>query len=379
MPKECCNSPACQNRTRLIKHTDSIPHIPLVPFEAVGLEEAAVFVLEGVFGVVLFLVGDVGADVVGFGFADGEDAVTGLPVELGEHGIALRLVDEPDGGGAFHFFDPVRHRDRASEAHEDVNVIRHAADDQRRAIESRGDAAKVAMEFVAQGFVGEKGKTILRGPNRVNEDVREGLGHGGKDSERANDSSIRQFCASNREAVPSCSPGVDAQRPLLGNEVHTPQFGIWTTTRSRHAAQGCRALARLPWVSRATPPRSHSWTATRSRHAGFRPHRPSNCEAVPSCSPGVDAKRPLLGHAVYTPHSVLDHNVVLSCSPRVPSLGEAPLGFACHTAPIPFPDRHAVPSGGVSWVWGRSGDGTSLRFMIRRGIGGGAGFPGEPR
>lgn len=134
--------------------------------------------MEGVFGVVLFLVGDVGADVGGFGFADGEDAVAGLPVEFGEHGIALGLVDEPDGGGAFHFFDPIRHGDRAGEAHEDVNVIRHAADDQRGTIEARRDAAKIAMEFVAHRFFGEKGKTILRGPHRVNEDVREGLGHG---------------------------------------------------------------------------------------------------------------------------------------------------------------------------------------------------------
>ena len=163
-----------------MRHAASIPHIPLVPFDAVGLEEAAVFVLEGVFGVVLFLVGDVGADVVGFGFADGEDAVAGLPVELGKHGIALGLVDEPDGGGSFHFFDPIRHRDRAGEAHEDVNVIRHAADDERRAVESRGDAAEVAVEFVSQRFFGEKGKTILRGPHRVYEDVREGLGHGVK-------------------------------------------------------------------------------------------------------------------------------------------------------------------------------------------------------
>lgn len=106
-------------------------------------------------------------------------------------------------------------------------MICHAADDERRAIESRGDAAEVAMEFVAQRSVGEESKTILRGPHRVDQDVRERLRHGEKDSERADDWSIRQFRASNRKAVPSCS-------------------------------QGCRALARLPWVSRATPPRSAS-------------------------------------------------------------------------------------------------------------------------
>lgn len=44
----------------MARYAASIPHKLLIPLDAVGLEEAAVFVLEGVFGVVLFLVGDVG-------------------------------------------------------------------------------------------------------------------------------------------------------------------------------------------------------------------------------------------------------------------------------------------------------------------------------
>lgn len=96
--------------------------------------------------------------------------------------------------------------------HEEVNMIRHTANDERRAIESHGDAAEVAMEFVAQRYVGEESKTILRGPHRVDQDVRERLRHGEKDSERADDWSIRQFRASNRKAVPPCSPRV----PSLG-------------------------------------------------------------------------------------------------------------------------------------------------------------------
>jgi hypothetical protein len=75
---------------------------------------------------------------------------------------------------------------------------------------------------------------------------------------------FRPHRPSNREAVPSCSPGVDAKRPLLGHAGRTPRFDIWTTTWSRHAAHGCRALARLPWVSRATSTPSRSRTATRS-------------------------------------------------------------------------------------------------------------------
>lgn len=36
----------------------SIPHIPLIPFKAVRLEESAEFILKGKFGVVLTLFGD---------------------------------------------------------------------------------------------------------------------------------------------------------------------------------------------------------------------------------------------------------------------------------------------------------------------------------
>jgi hypothetical protein len=50
----------------------------------------------------------------------------------------------------------------------------------------------------------------------------------------------------------------------------THPIPYWTTTWSCHAAQGCRASARLPWGSRATPPPSRSRTATRSRQAAFR-------------------------------------------------------------------------------------------------------------
>ena len=152
--------------------------------------------------------------------------------------------------------------------------------------------------------------------------------------------------------------------------------GDWTATRSRHAAQGCRASARLPWVSRT--PAIHR-TATGFRHARSRSPiataQEENRNAVPPCSPGVDAQRPLLGNeAPKCPHPASDPNGVPSCSPRVPSLGEAPLGFAGHIVPIAFPDRNAVPSGGEAWPWRRSGDGTPVGFVIGdRGWCGGAG------
>ena len=180
-------------------------------------------------------------------------------------------------------------------------MIRHAADNQSRAIESRRDAAEIAMEFVAQGFVGEEGKTILRGPHRVNEDVREGLGHGVKRRGKAERPSTVKWVKKGqngrddvdarcrrlkRHAVPPCrfSPPIGHRtakrfrhaaqewtRSGLSWEMRsTRPIPHWTTTWSRHAAQGCRALARLPWVSRVTPPPSRSRTAMRSRQAALR-------------------------------------------------------------------------------------------------------------
>lgn len=88
----CFTGGLLSKRESQVRHAVLIPHITLVPFDAMSLEEAAVFVLEGHLGVMFLLIRDVGAHFVGFGFADGKDAVAGLPVEFGEHGIAPGLV-----------------------------------------------------------------------------------------------------------------------------------------------------------------------------------------------------------------------------------------------------------------------------------------------
>jgi hypothetical protein len=89
---------------------------------------------------------------------------------------------------------------------------------------------------------------------------------------------------------------------------------------------------------------------------------------------GAEPWRGSLGFRKPAISAALNRNAVPPCSPRVPSLGEAPLGFAGPTAPIPFPDRHAVPSGTEAWAQGRSGDGTPVGFVI-----GDRGWCGVPR
>jgi hypothetical protein len=159
----------------------------------VRLEEAAVFILEGDLLVMFLLVRYVGTHLIGFRFADGEDTVAGLPVELGKHWFTSGLVDEPDGGGALHFLHPIRDSDRAGEPHQYVNVIRDATDDQWLAFQPRGDAAEVVVEFVTQRWVGEKGKSFLRGPHGVDQDVRERLRHGAEGSENQSGTSMSEF------------------------------------------------------------------------------------------------------------------------------------------------------------------------------------------
>jgi hypothetical protein len=56
-------------------------------------------------------------------------------------------------------------------------MIRHAADDERLAIEIREDAAEVAMEFVAQRRVREQRPAFFGREDHVQKDLCERLRH----------------------------------------------------------------------------------------------------------------------------------------------------------------------------------------------------------
>ena len=60
-----------------------------------------------------------------------------------------------------------------------MNVVFNAANDERLAIVLGQNAAEVAVQFFAQGFVAEKRTAILGRENGVNQNLGEGLGHDG--------------------------------------------------------------------------------------------------------------------------------------------------------------------------------------------------------
>ena len=64
-------------------------------------------------------------------------------------------------------------------------MILHAADDERLAVEVPEDAAEVAVEFVAEGFVPEEWPPFLGREDRVQKNLCERLRHGGRMKIRA--------------------------------------------------------------------------------------------------------------------------------------------------------------------------------------------------
>ena len=67
---------------------------------------------------------------------------------------------------------------RAREGRKNVNMVFHAADDERLAIVIRQDAAQITVQFLAKRFVAQKWTTVLGRKNGVNQNLGEGLRHG---------------------------------------------------------------------------------------------------------------------------------------------------------------------------------------------------------
>jgi hypothetical protein len=173
-----------------------------------------------------------------------------------------------------------------------------------------------------------------------------------------------------------------------------------TATRFRHAAQGCRASARLPWESdAASPARSadrHAVPSGSARgHASVRMTEP-RWGSLQGGDRGVDAGSPenaryrsaLRGCMTQarwawdglscrsTRFGSLNRNAVPACSPRVPSLSEAPLGIRCRLpCPVFGPPRGPVRR--EARPRGHSNDGTPSGVRPAAGSWGGSGVPGE--
>jgi hypothetical protein len=140
-----------------------------------AFEEGAVFVLEGGLFVMLFLIRDIAFDRLKIGGADGEDAVSGLPSEVAERGIALF---DPKTGDAFEFLDPIGLGDGAGVAGEEVDVVIHAADNDGRTIELFRYASEVGVGFGAEDRIAQEWMAVFGGKDEVKINGGEGLWHG---------------------------------------------------------------------------------------------------------------------------------------------------------------------------------------------------------
>ena len=106
---------------------NSIPNIPLVPRDAVPLQQQTKLILIRPCPVMLLLIRDVCPHLTDIGLADGECAVTVLPVKLGKR---RPFLFDPFGLAALQFPDQIGDRHRPMQNAEDVNMILHNADDQ---------------------------------------------------------------------------------------------------------------------------------------------------------------------------------------------------------------------------------------------------------
>jgi hypothetical protein len=97
------------------------------------------------------------------------------------NGILERAVFglEPFRGAGFQRFDKVGDSDLSREAQEDVNVVFDAVDGERGSVERFEHGDQIGMEFVAEVFVFEEGLAMFCAEDDVDQNVGEGLGHGG--------------------------------------------------------------------------------------------------------------------------------------------------------------------------------------------------------
>ncbi len=122
-----------------------IPDVLFVEGDLIAFQQAAVFILEGYFAVMLGLVADVGDDGFGVGLADGKGGVSGLPMEAGELGA---FGFDPFGGTGFYRFHDFGNGAGAGKAKKHVDVIVDSADLERGAINVVECASEAGVQFV---------------------------------------------------------------------------------------------------------------------------------------------------------------------------------------------------------------------------------------
>jgi hypothetical protein len=104
----------------------------------------------------------------------GSDAFGETPKAAGEDARAPQSISMVD------FLNHCRRIASSRQSAKKVDVIFHAADDERLAIEMSQDSTEVTMRFLAQRPVAQAWAAVLPGENRVNYNLCERLWHEGR-------------------------------------------------------------------------------------------------------------------------------------------------------------------------------------------------------
>jgi len=145
-----------------------------VELDSVPSQEPHPLLLEATAAVMLLLALDVPADVASRGLADAEGRVALLPAEL--PGRLGPLVD-PARGIRLDRAEEIRHRQVGPHSHQQVHMVRHAADPQQRAAIIPDGRRDERVEVVPQLRVDEV-LPVPRAEDDVVEKLAERVGHG---------------------------------------------------------------------------------------------------------------------------------------------------------------------------------------------------------
>ena len=138
---------------------DSIPHISFIKFDFMFAQERAKFVLKRRLPMMFLLARDVLFHLLKVGLAHREIRIAALPFKIG---VVAAMFFEPAVGNPFQFLHPFRLCDGAGKTAEQMNVVFHPANDERRTVERLGHAAHVGVQGIAHRFVAQEWTAILR-------------------------------------------------------------------------------------------------------------------------------------------------------------------------------------------------------------------------
>jgi hypothetical protein len=153
--------------------TVSIPHISLIKLDAVPLEQRAEFILKAHPAMMFLLAFDVSPHRLDVGLAHRKSRVSRLPTELRK---ARTIILYPFGTTLLYFLDNLLQWMVFRQCEERMNMVFHAANDERGAFPLLEDASLVSEQSVAM-YLWNPRLAVLRAVNQVHEIFDEGLRH----------------------------------------------------------------------------------------------------------------------------------------------------------------------------------------------------------